>query len=117
MPTRRPPSILSLSFKDTATPELSTLSLHDALPILRGWGRPGGPRIRGPEPRRVGRQHLVGEHHVASPVHAELVARSEEHTSELQSPMYLVCRLPLEKKKSGEDRHILLGSATNAANA
>src|SRR5256885_2551436 len=74
-------------FNDTATTEIYTLSLHDALPIsfhrLRGGGREHvrGPRLRGPPP--VGRQH----------------PRSEEHTSELQSPCNLVCRLLLEKKK------------------
>src|SRR5947208_15248575 len=71
-------------FNDTATTELYTLSLHDALPILRG----GLLRLRGT------RQHtrdLRG---------AEITRmRSEEHTSELQSPDHLVCRLLLEKKK------------------
>src|SRR6202011_5404019 len=69
-------------FNDTATTEIYTLSLHDALPIspwpsrapqrVPTWGttpRPGSP------------------------------SRSEEHTSELQSPMYLVCRLLLEKER------------------
>src|SRR5215211_9426926 len=76
-------------FNDTATTEIYTLSLHDALPIstvkrglrraprrgraLRGW-----PASRAPRPCR---------------------ARSEEHTSELQSHSDLVCRLLLEKKK------------------
>src|SRR5437879_9491064 len=50
-------------------------------------------------PRRTGseRQHTLGQGQVA--VHHRFVVRSEEHTSELQSPMYLVCRLLLEKKK------------------
>src|SRR5215210_9515254 len=65
-------------FNDTATTEIYTLSLHDALPIS------GHHRHR--------REH----HPVGQPVHGQ---RSEEHTSELQSPMYLVCRLLLEKKK------------------
>src|SRR5436189_1335842 len=70
-------------FNDTATTEIYTLSLHDALPIsnIFWW--------------RVLKGFL--------PCHAELTRRylrSEEHTSELQSPMYLVCRLLLEKKKS-----------------
>src|ERR1041385_9551649 len=66
-------------FNDTATTEIYTLSLHDALPIsaLTFGRRFGGP----PRPRRGG----------ASP-------RSEEHTSELQSRLHLVCRLLLEKK-------------------
>src|SRR2546425_12798615 len=70
-------------FNDTATTEIYTLSLHDALPILPSEG----PRLFS---RRVGPQHR-----------AVLAAqeRSEEHTSELQSLAYLVCRLLLEKKK------------------
>src|SRR5437764_5869112 len=47
------------------------------------------------------RRHDRGHGHRADPVHA---GRSEEHTSELQSPMYLVCRLLLEKKKKHDDR-------------
>src|SRR5437764_15355553 len=73
-------------FNDTATTEIYTLSLHDALPILQVWIL----------------RHLPA---VASRVHGAGASwrlrsrRSEEHTSELQSPMYLVCRLLLEKKK------------------
>src|SRR5574338_1673853 len=65
-------------FNDTATTEIYTLSLHDALPIwlTRACSRWRSRRSR---PRRR--------------------ARSEEHTSELQSPWHLVCRLLLEKKK------------------
>src|SRR5256885_11761242 len=83
-------------FNDTATTEIYTLSLHDALPIhgagnrvqkllaLRGGqGQPGG--VGGIE-----LDQIVG-HGVSW--------RSEEHTSELQSPCNLVCRLLLEKKK------------------
>src|SRR6478609_4843239 len=66
-------------FNDTATTEIYTLSLHDALPI--SW-------TRGPSPRRS---------FVAWPTRS--ATRSEEHTSELQSLAYLVCRLLLEKKK------------------
>src|SRR3712207_7805485 len=86
-------------FNDTATTEIYTLSLHDALPIsgcrpfgvssnaaeLHGW--PASPsswcRLPG-QPPASGRTEIV---------------RSEEHTSELQSRQYLVCRLLLEKKK------------------
>src|ERR1017187_11009070 len=66
-------------FNDTATTEIYTLSLHDALPI---WP-------------------VVVETDVAwmGSLHRGCEGRSEEHTSELQSPMYLVCRLLLEKKK------------------
>src|SRR3712207_7941755 len=87
-------------FNDTATTEIYTLSLHDALPIsLPGAGigqRPaefaeGGQVRHGGQALRAGdgdAPHLPA-HHI----------RSEEHTSELQSRQYLVCRLLLEKKK------------------
>src|SRR6202011_6424379 len=70
-------------FNDTATTEIYTLSLHDALPILLAVaaGAPSEPRQR------------------CTQCHP----RSEEHTSELQSPMYLVCRLLLEKKKQRQN--------------
>src|SRR2546425_3886714 len=69
-------------FNDTATTEIYTLSLHDALPIL-------------PPLRDLDQLHAV----VLRGVRLADLARSEEHTSELQSLAYLVCRLLLEKKK------------------
>src|SRR5688572_32214904 len=74
-------------FNDTATTEIYTLSLHDALPISRidCW-RSRGTSSRGCARRRTKRRP-------AAP------SRSEEHTSELQSQSNLVCRLLLEKKK------------------
>src|SRR6476661_10884226 len=67
-------------FNDTATTEIYTLSLHDALPIS---GRRSTPaRLPGAEDR------------------CRRAPRSEEHTSELQSHLNLVCRLLLEKKKN-----------------
>src|SRR2546429_5948492 len=90
------PIFLFFFFNDTATTEIYTLSLHDALPICdRSTARSSRrtraradracrPAIRRPWPRgSTGR----------------LRARSEEHTSELQSRLHLVCRLLLEKKK------------------
>src|SRR5574337_1013104 len=80
-------SFLSLAssfffFNDTATTEIYTLSLHDALPIS----------VSAPPPPEW-----------ASPNRIALdLDRSEEHTSELQSPLNLVCRLLLEKKKKRE---------------
>src|SRR6266496_6739966 len=77
-------------FNDTATTEIYTLSLHDALPILAGEaprGRPRGRRTEPPAPR------------TPAPAHGLCRRRSEEHTSELQSRRDLVCRLLLEKKK------------------
>src|SRR5215203_7385199 len=74
-------------FNDTATTEIYTLSLHDALPLSAGvLGQRGG---RGGHDRAGGAVGEPLEH-----------ARSEEHTSELQSRQYLVCRLLLEKKKT-----------------
>src|SRR6266850_829568 len=73
-------SLLVFFFNDTATTEIYTLSLHDALPISttpasrRAWRSTASSSTVGPR-------------------------RSEEHTSELQSPCNLVCRLLLEKKK------------------
>src|SRR6266566_9094337 len=72
-------------FNDTATTEIYTLSLHDALPISR---RRTQPASKTPQARPA-----------APP------PRSEEHTSELQSPCNLVCRLLLEKKKKNHRIH------------
>src|SRR3712207_8808020 len=97
-------SSLFFFFNDTATTEIYTLSLHDALPIsktannLAAW--PSSSRVTcrvrsvsartaadGVEPGRATRTRWTA------------AVRSEEHTSELQSRQYLVCRLLLEKKK------------------
>src|SRR3712207_8506123 len=89
-------------FNDTATTEIYTLSLHDALPIsARGRTAPNpnvGCLIVSAQAKIVGR----GATAPGGRPHAEAVAleRSEEHTSELQSRQYLVCRLLLEKKKT-----------------
>src|SRR2546425_3714229 len=87
-------------FNDTATTEIYTLSLHDALPIsagrvtvLRRAGR--NSRVHGPGP--AGRTAAGGSRGERPD------RRSEEHTSELQSLAYLVCRLLLEKKKKYEN--------------
>src|SRR5215216_3212937 len=78
-------SIVFFFFNVTATTEIYTLSLHDALPISLG----GETRSCRPVPCGVGAGNGV-----------EPRGRSEEHTSELQSPDHLVCRLLLEKKKT-----------------
>src|SRR6266446_10301209 len=87
-------------FNDTATTEIYTLSLHDALPISRGVG--------------------VRQYHRAA-IHCLLLSRredspgarrSEEHTSELQSPCNLVCRLLLEKKKKSTFLFLFLKKKT-----
>src|SRR5438105_15243297 len=78
-------------FNVPATTDIYTLSLHDALPISLGERHPDEPGHaacrRPPAPRPLGRR-----------------PRSEEHTSELQSRVDLVCRLLLEKKKINEHR-------------
>src|SRR5687767_15575232 len=83
-------------FNDTATTEIYTLSLHDALPIFQNT-RSARPLVEGSFP--VGDHHrpiVPGERDVFERTRRP---RSEEHTSELQSLAYLVCRLLLEKKK------------------
>src|SRR2546430_8702508 len=79
-------------FNDTATTEIYTLSLHDALPISQftGWGAVVG---RYPDGTPAIVEGKSGDGWVI------LSGRSEEHTSELQSQSNLVCRLLLEKKK------------------
>src|SRR2546426_9084424 len=92
--------LLFFFFNDTATTEIYTLSLHDALPICG---------LRAPALQRHG--HAV-QHEAAAVPHQPRRRgrpgdeRSEEHTSELQSPCNLVCRLLLEKKKK-KDHHTL----------
>src|SRR5258705_4619225 len=76
-------------FNDTATTEIYTLSLHDALPIRRRCSRIS---CRGRQP-----SNLCAVAAVVLPTN--LTVRSEEHTSELQSLRHLVCRLLLEKQK------------------
>src|SRR5256885_3008420 len=76
-------------FNDTATTEIYTLSLHDALPISV---QPLGVRTMTSATRPSMR--------ISIRTGVAVRARSEEHTSELQSPCNLVCRLLLEKKKT-----------------
>src|SRR3712207_8526641 len=95
-------------FNDTATTEIYTLSLHDALPIYRPLR--GDPPAQGAQHAHVGgrgeqalkrvswRNQALGDHPPRRLGRSE-GRRSEEHTSELQSRQYLVCRLLLEKKK------------------
>src|SRR3712207_6943561 len=96
---------MSFFFNDTATTEIYTLSLHDALPIshadrpdvrddLRRLREEHGGEGSGPPAWRDGSVDAEGDS-----------ARSEEHTSELQSRQYLACRLLLEKKKNTLLKH------------
>src|SRR5947209_17668714 len=82
-------------FNDTATTELYTLSLHDALPISPAAIRAA---VLVPTPRLCGSLSLPCRW-----------TRSEEHTSELQSRQYLVCRLLLEKKNSAKKSKLVGG--------
>src|SRR2546423_11895146 len=81
-------------FNDTATTEIYTLSLHDALPIFLEDGRMDQLVHDAQTERLLGAFDLAREDDVEG-----RAGRSEEHTSELQSLAYLVCRLLLEKKK------------------
>src|SRR3712207_8331123 len=94
-----------LFFNDTATPELYTLSLHDALPIfVRSSVQAAtgtGPRTGGSsaDSRRPSRCFRWSATRIAFAMMVSVgFTRSEEHTSELQSRQYLVCRLLLDKK-------------------
>src|SRR5688572_32429786 len=97
-------SYISFFFNDTATTEIYTLSLHDALPISERAADTGAlcvsPRVK----------FLTSIASSATTV--RLTTRSEEHTSELQSQSNLVCRLLLEKKKK-KNKIIHTNNTTN----
>src|SRR5687768_17723185 len=88
-------------FNDTATTEIYTLSLHDALPISYGIGK----RMSLPFTRALITAALENQ---LDNVKYHDHERSEEHTSELQSRLHLVCRLLLEKKKNKSNIYIHL---------
>src|SRR5258708_10133264 len=96
--THPPHTSIFFFFNDTATTEIYTLSLHDALPIF-------SPRVQ-----IAGRTDIDWHESMVNSLErfqnvvlggwgGRQIHRSEEHTSELQSPDHLVCRLLLEKKK------------------
>src|SRR3712207_8812077 len=98
-------------FNDTATTEIYTLSLHDALPIsierlnpdVNAFVELAAERARA-EAEAIGpgdERPLAGVPIAIKDI-GPVTERSEEHTSELQSRQYLVCRLLLEKKKNLE---------------
>src|SRR5690349_22124488 len=106
----------SFFFNDTATTEIYTLSLHDALPIYRRGDRNLvqkrliGGREAPQEAQRAPRADRDIRHRIAAVIDHRAAdrdarGRSEEHTSELQSRRDLVCRLLLEKKKKQRKRH------------
>src|SRR2546422_10504014 len=88
-------------FNDTATTEIYTLSLHDALPIY--WQAIPAPAGAVSLPERARGLTRVMTDEEAMSQYPFL--RSEEHTSELQSRLHLVCRLLLEKKKKIKTKH------------
>src|SRR2546422_9835787 len=93
-------TLILFFFNDTATTEIYTLSLHDALPIS------SQARDRRAQDDELGCSTLAHGSSLSTPPPpsprrrrgAQLLSRSEEHTSELQSRLHLVCRLLLEKK-------------------
>src|SRR2546422_1427737 len=87
--------LLLFFFNDTATTEIYTLSLPDALPISRARVR----HAQGVGRRRPHREGKGARATPRKPRRPPGLGRSEEHTSELQSRLHLVCRLLLEKKK------------------
>src|SRR2546429_5653698 len=87
-------------FNDTATTEIYTLSLHDALPIFSAIGVPPSSRVETASYVRTLAKLGQNRH------------RSEEHTSELQSRLHLVCRLLLEKKKKTNTPALVLRAHT-----
>src|SRR2546430_12885804 len=87
------PILIFFFFNDTATTEIYTLSLHDALPIYEGGSNTDWNPVWTSKTGRFDGGWTV---EMAIP----LKSRSEEHTSELQSQSNLVCRLLLEKKKN-----------------
>src|SRR5208283_6119482 len=90
-------------FNDTATTEIYTLSLHDALPISVGS-----------QTKTAHSTHKAGHgSHIPAGVHV----RSEEHTSELQSHHDLVCRLLLEKKKNPQLHSTIIKNKQNNLNS
>src|SRR3712207_7150776 len=103
--------MLIFFFNDTATTEIYTLSLHDALPISPGLiATVNFPSSTNLNPCGIAfiacssrsarmRPACSGPRSNVAWANAEVKVRSEEHTSELQSRQYLVCRLLLEKKK------------------
>src|SRR3712207_8185821 len=95
-------------FNDTATTEIYTLSLHDALPISNKIGANSLLVRTGALYHDIGKMQnpvFFTENQVGVDPHQNM-PRSEEHTSELQSRQYLVCRLLLEKKNIHEHYYL-----------
>src|SRR3712207_6857012 len=99
-------------FNDTATTEIYTLSLHDALPISGPAAERAAHVLNalGMECEAVGDE--IGQACAVKMIRS-IIVRSEEHTSELQSRQYLVCRLLLEKKKNISRPHLDYATTSN----
>src|SRR5205823_15105556 len=103
--------LLFFFFTDPPTSEIYTLSLHDALPILIAKSEGAKPLIsRLASAATVSEAKMMSMEVIVSVpmtvtirAHTLVLPRSEEHTSELQSLAYLVCRLLLEKKKKSKE--------------
>src|SRR2546429_5321417 len=93
-------------FNDTATTEIYTLSLHDALPISTG-------ATTGPLSVTTSGGTATSATSFTVIAAPTITSRSEEHTSELQSRLHLVCRLLLEKKNSARHNRMHPHHATN----
>src|SRR3712207_8411123 len=103
-------------FNDTATTEIYTLSLHDALPISSAPGRCRASATCPTSWARATRSCRSGTpSRTCWGTGSAASCRSEEHTSELQSRQYLVCRLLLEKKKSFPNLYVLFFSPLNSS--
>src|SRR3712207_7879343 len=105
-------SLMFFFFNDTATTEIYTLSLHDALPISSacaatspsGWRSARFRAARSPAASPPPSTSSAWRRSpIACPRNCPADSRSEEHTSELQSRQYLVCRLLLEKKQTNNE--------------
>src|SRR5258708_19224602 len=99
---RRRRAFLFFFFNDTAPTEIYTLSLHDALPILtfNSFNDDYGVINHQADGKDKSKQRQGVDGESEERKKHECADRSEEHTSELQSPDHLVCRLLLEKKKT-----------------
>src|SRR5256885_14627091 len=100
MSTASPSLSLFFFFNDTATTEIYTLSLHDALPISSHF-HPATPATANEQAQSISQLPMLAQALLPAKELPWLNVndlRSEEHTSELQSPCNLVCRLLLEKK-------------------
>src|SRR5262249_56666249 len=106
------PSALSCFFflNYTATPEIYTLSLHDALPILSICGCPAVFQPETAILSRAASRSSTSSAKFTEPTSKISTPRSEEHTSELQSLTNLVCRLLLEEKKEDNRLHLFLNT-------